>query len=257
MIIDRRAYADMVPDDWIGLTADEERDLIGRVRDGDEDAREVLVIRNIPLVLNLSAAHHMYRLMPDLIGAGILGLVEATYDYDPDRGRYSTHASWRIRMRQQEAICGTLHPVTMPPHANTIYTRLSRAARTCREDGIDYTPDNVAEMIGKSRRSTGAYMRLHPRGGVSIDEIPETAATVDDRPRRYERVVDIPLHELLAHVDDLDREILAMRFGLDGRPAMRYSEIGEHVGLSHQKVYPRCMAALAAIRKAIETEQDI
>ncbi|MDP3290299.1 MAG: sigma-70 family RNA polymerase sigma factor, partial [Methyloversatilis sp.] len=88
------------------LTPEEELALSRRVRQGDFEARQTMIERNLRLVVNI-AKHYLNRGMPllDLVEEGNLGLIHALEKFDPERGfRFSTYATWWIRQNIERAI---------------------------------------------------------------------------------------------------------------------------------------------------------
>ncbi|MDO9466115.1 MAG: sigma-70 family RNA polymerase sigma factor, partial [Thiobacillus sp.] len=81
------------------LTATEEVALARRVVEGDFEARQTMIERNLRLVVNI-AKHYANRglTLLDLVEEGNLGLIHALEKFDPERGfRFSTYATWWIR----------------------------------------------------------------------------------------------------------------------------------------------------------------
>ena len=89
------------------LTREEERRLARLARQGDERAFDRLVRAHIPLVFAMAYEFRSYGLPPDeLVGEGLLGLVKAARDFDPERGtRLATYAAWWIRAAYATTRC--------------------------------------------------------------------------------------------------------------------------------------------------------
>ena len=87
------------------LSRQEERDLIERMRKGDETARERLITCNLPLCLSIAKRYHYPTMdVQDLAQYGVIGLMRAIQDFDPDRCKLSTYAYAWIRQSIQHAI---------------------------------------------------------------------------------------------------------------------------------------------------------
>jgi len=100
------------------LTADEEVKLARRVRAGDFEARQLMIERNLRLVVNI-AKHYLNRGIPllDLVEEGNLGLIHALEKFDPERGfRFSTYATWWIRQNIERSIMNHSRTIRLPVH---------------------------------------------------------------------------------------------------------------------------------------------
>lgn len=158
------------------LTAEEERGLGLRIRDGDRDAFDRLVLSNIRLV-----THYVGRLQwpggmqrADVEQHGMLGLMEAARRYDPEKyptGRFSTYAVWWIRNTIHRAFRAEGAPVRVPSY-------LFNAAKLMRM-GRD-VPESIKGLVAKYQ----AIVVLNVGNGDGlIDDIaasPEGASVTED-----------------------------------------------------------------------------
>ncbi|HSJ79712.1 MAG TPA: sigma-70 family RNA polymerase sigma factor, partial [Thiobacillus sp.] len=100
------------------LTAAEEVVLARRVIEGDFEARQTMIERNLRLVVNI-AKHYANRglTLLDLVEEGNLGLIHALEKFDPERGfRFSTYATWWIRQNIERAIMNQSRTIRLPVH---------------------------------------------------------------------------------------------------------------------------------------------
>ncbi|MDP2253174.1 MAG: sigma-70 family RNA polymerase sigma factor, partial [Thiobacillus sp.] len=100
------------------LTATEEVALARRVVEGDFEARQTMIERNLRLVVNI-AKHYANRglTLLDLVEEGNLGLIHALEKFDPERGfRFSTYATWWIRQNIERAIMNQSRTIRLPVH---------------------------------------------------------------------------------------------------------------------------------------------
>lgn len=215
------------------LTPERERELGRRIReDGDGAARDELVCANLRLVVHL-AKPYRGRGVPfaDLIAEGNAGLLEAAERFDERRGfRFTTYARWWIRQRILAAVeAHTGSGVRLPIHR-------ARRARTTDDTDVlraAAIPVPLDEPLSDDGDETLA------------DRLPDDAAGP-------EAAVDFrELHELLAKLDPVAREVLERRFALNGycdAPQSR-EEIAQAVGYSREWVRQVELRALAQLRE--------
>lgn len=232
------------------LTAAEECELAGAIARGDGDARARMIRSNLRLVVKI-ARDYLGRgmVLDDLIGEGNLGLIRATEEFDPSFGtRFSTYASYWIKQSIRHALINTSATIRLPAHMVNLLTKWRRAERTLAgASDCAPTPDQVAVDLGltdaqrvlvdKARRAT--QLRLEGGSGEAggdwlIDETSES----DDSPDAMMEADDErqSLLRRMQRLDDRERAILAMRFGLEGAPPLTLKEVGKRLGVTREWV---------------------
>ena len=201
------------------LSVEEERELGRRVRaTGDQDALRRLVEGNLRFVVSYAKRYRGLGVpFLDLIHEGNLGLMEAARRFDPDRNvKFITYAVWWIRQAITHALSLQSRPISMPQKM----------------------PPGMA--AGGSRGDVSLNDRLG--SGPDEDEGPElgemleaTDAPADEELMRQgmaERV-----RSVLGELDPKEREVMALRFGLDRDGEMRtLQEIGQTLDLSRERI---------------------
>ncbi len=134
------------------LTPDEELSLSRRVREGDFAARQIMIERNLRLVVNI-AKHYLNRGMPllDLVEEGNLGLIHALEKFDPERGfRFSTYATWWIRQNIERAIMNQSRTIRLPVHVVKELNQVLRAMRNLESrGGGECCAEDIAQLLAK------------------------------------------------------------------------------------------------------------
>lgn len=231
------------------LTAEEEVELAGGVKAGDEDARSRLIRANLRLVVKVARDFEGRGLaLEDLVGEGNLGLIRAAMEFDPRFGtRFSTYASHWIKQAIRHALITTTATIRLPAHMVGLLTKWRRAERSyLREFGHPPSFEHLAVSLGlseaKRRMVEQALLacRLTPGNageadeGAALDEAaapheaPGTSLEADDDRR--------DLMRRLGRLDDRERTILTLRFGLEGREPMTLKEIGRRLGVTREWV---------------------
>ncbi len=231
------------------LNAEQEADLSARVQSGSKRAAQKLAEHNMRLVLSVAHKHaHDKGQLPDLVGEGMTGLCEAVQTFDASKGRFTTHATYRIRMRILNFLVATSRIVKTDPKTHW-------KVRSVRDQlelaGEDSGPEEIAAAMGTDPHkiraammgrdvSTGSPMdgSLESEGSATLgdylasgDPSPEdvffegsTMARIQDRISRFRDTLS-----------DKEKVVLAMRILTDNPASMR--EVGEITGASRQAVH--------------------
>jgi RNA polymerase primary sigma factor len=247
------------------LSAAEERALAEAIAGGDHDARARMIQANLRLVVKI-ARDYLGRgmVLDDLIGEGNLGLIRATEEFDPRFGtRFSTYASYWIKQAIRHALINTTAVIRLPAHMVGLLTKWRRAERQLtRERGQAPTADQVAEFLGltESQRilvekaQRASQLRLENGGSEAGGGwSPDDSADGHEPPESNLEAIDEreSLLRRLERLDDRERAILALRFGLEGEIPLTLKEVGRRLGVTREWVRK---IELRAVRKLDGTE---
>jgi RNA polymerase sigma factor (sigma-70 family) len=250
------------------LTAEEEKSLGRKALDGDPWARQAMIEANLRLVVRL-ACRFVNRGLPlmDLIEEGNLGLIRAVERFDPDRGcRFSTYAAWWIRQSIQRALVRHGRTVRLPIRVHEDIRRMERAGeelsklleRTATRDELSQATGFSQETIELLRRvgtsDTSLDRQVDPEDPTSLgDRLP--APDVDDPTfELWAQKVSSLIHEHMEELRTRHRDVLVMRFGLDGHEPMTLKQIAEVCGVSRERVRQIELAALRRLRSVLERD---
>lgn len=232
------------------LSAEEETTLAEAIARGDAEARTRMIRANLRLVVRISREYVGRGLtLDDLIGEGNLGLIRATQEFNPSFGtRFSTYAGYWIKQAIRHALTNTTATIRLPAHMVGVLTKWRRAERALsRELGQPPTDEQVAvqlgltdaqiEMVRRARRAN----RLQLESGLVGDGQPwNPDEAADDREAAESSMAaqDERTHLLrrLDRLEDRERMIVSLRFGLDGNRPMTLKEIGLRIGVTREWV---------------------
>lgn len=232
------------------LTASEERELAGAIARGDEAARRRMIEANLRLVVKI-ARDYVGRGIPidDLIGEGNLGLIRAAKEYDPRFGtRFSTYASYWIKQAIRHALINTTTTIRLPAHMVGLMTRWRRTERALgKELRRSPTFEEIATTMGLTAMQKMLVSRAHQarqlklESGLSSDAnrwSPEEAIDDGEHPGSRLEAEDerTMLIRRMSRLDERERTILALRYGLEGAVPLTLKEIGRQLGVTREWV---------------------
>jgi RNA polymerase primary sigma factor len=239
-------YLRQIRDDVL-LSGAEEVALAGAIKAGDRDARTRMIRANLRLVVKIARDYAGRGLaIDDLIGEGNLGLIRAAEEFDPRFGtRFSTYASYWIKQAIRHALTNTTATIRLPAHMVTLLSKWRKAERTLARE-LDQSPsfDQVAVTLGLSdaqrvlvERAKRAS-RLKLEGGDDEGWSPDEAGDHHEGPDAALEAADERRHLLrrLDRLDDRERTIVSLRFGLHGDDPMTLKEVGRRLGVTREWV---------------------
>lgn len=250
------------------LTFEQEQDLGKRVKNGDLLAREQMIEANLRLVVSIGK-RYMNRGLPfsDIIEEGNLGLIKAVEKFNYARGfRFSTYASWWIRQYIERAIINQAKLIRLPVHV------VERLNRYLSEVEI------LAQELGRQPRAeeVAARMKVPEEDVTDLQQLVRTTCSLDspigDRTDTFLRdIIEDPtvtsparnaegvqrragVMEWVGNLQEKEKTVIILRFGLDGGEAQTLEEIGRRLGLTRERVRQIETAALVKLRAAIERQ---
>lgn len=247
------------------LTKEEERDLALRAREGDEGARDRLILSNLRFVVSCAKKYARRKNntadFTDLISHGIAGLIIAADKFDPDVARFTTYSSWWIRRcitRGQEH----WRTIRLPAHVYVAISSISGVREHLkRKLGEDPTYAQIAEKLKIDVEKVAAWDTASNRTSVSralldfegdfFDTL--EAPTIDDVEEEFFRSEEIAsIQSALRKLDPRMRVVVMFRHAIGVDKVYTLAQVGKLLDLSRERVRQLANDALDRLEDLIK-----
>ncbi len=250
------------------LTPKEEKALTKKMREGDIKARSKLIESNLRLVIKIAKKYQGQGLdLIDLIEEGNLGLIKAVDKFEPDINcRFSTYATWWIKQAIERAIMNQTRVIRLPVHVSDDIKKLYRETfefyqefkrePTVEElsDRLEMSVEYVLRLLNYAKKIASMDSPLNEEEDFSLNDTiedervtpPETLIENIDTADKVKKIVSM--------LDEKERKIITMRYGLDGGIPQTLEVIGKVFNVTRERIRQIEMKALSKLKKLIEEE---
>lgn len=256
------------------LSHDKERELAHRIQAGEEEALRELVVANLRFVVAYSKRYRGSTIpFLDIIHEGNLGLIQAAKKYDPFKEgqdvKFITYAVWWIRQAILHFLAENGTALRLPQkQANTLY-RLERVRGLLTEhlgrpptdaelsQELEISLDDVQILMRASRTSLSLNSHVDESGDSELGDFLEQTIFPDSDENILRHSFTQALWDALDGLPQREREVLALRYGLEDDQPRTLREIGASMGLSRERVRQIESRALTRLRRSHLTQDLI
>jgi len=247
------------------LTREEEVDLAKRIKRGDEEALQKLCLANLRFVVSVAKRYvNQGLLLSDLINEGNLGLIKAAQRFDEERGfRFISYAVWWIRQSIMQAMLDKARIVRLPQNQTALLIKIHRTRAALQNEGvINPDPEQIAERLTLQVADVQHALRAD-RVELGMDDCGNSG---DDRPlsdtleaenqslpdvRVMERGLREDVRRSLSVLNEREKHVIILYFGLGYEDALTLQDIGQRVGLTRERIRQIKERALEKMRGSV------
>ena len=251
----------------VALTRDEARspsrvrELRRAVQTGDA-AVEAFVNGNLRLVVSI-AKRYQSADMPllDLIQEGNLGLMHAVEKFDWRKGfKFSTYATWWIRQAITRGIANGARTIRLPVHASDLLNQaLKSRARLEAQLGrrpsvselaadLEVGVERVVDVLRHAATPGSLSEPLGHDSDTELGDVLEDLTALSPAEAAAASMVPGDVAKVLVTLDDREREIVRLRFGLDRGEPRTLEEVGLRFGRTRERIRQIEARAMSKLR---------
>ena len=251
------------------ITVQEERDLGRRIKKSDEPALKKLVEANLRFVVSFAKRYRGCGLsFLDLINEGNVGLIEAAKRYDPDKNvKFITYAVWWIRQSIIHALSDQSGPFRLPQKQANLLYRIGKTQAALTSDlrrrpsieeiaeAMDVDPGDVSTLLQVSDENISLSAVIDEEHEFHLSDKLEQGTIPSADSMVVQGALRSQVRESLTELDEKERKVVSLRFGLTGQEPKTLKQIGEMMNLSRERIRQIEAQALKKLNRSSKCQQ--
>ena len=233
------------------ISPDEEVQLAGRIKQGDQAALDKLTKANLRFVVSVAKQYQNQGLsLPDLINEGNLGLIKAAQRFDETRGfKFISYAVWWIRQSILQALAEQSRIVRLPLNKVGLTNRIQKAySQLEQEYEREPSPEELAEVLELEIEEISATLGIGARHvsmdtplsegeeNTLIDVLENPNAESADGNITHKESLKQEIDRSLKTLTERQKEVICYFFGIGVDHPMSLEDIGARFNLTRERV---------------------
>ena len=250
------------------LNFDQEKELSAKALAGDRNAVNTLVECNLLLVVSVAKKYYGCGLpLLDLIQEGNLGLIKAAEKYDGSKGfRFSTYATYWIRQAISRALGDQSRTIRIPANMVELLSKVKKAtAELTQKLGrapsdkeiaahMDIELDKVQTVMDLAQATTSLDTPVDDEGETSMGDLIADNSIENPVAAMIREANSQIIAAVFETLGQREGDILKMRFGIGYEKAMTLEEVGNHYGLSKERIRQLENKAIRKLRNPVRAK---
>lgn len=250
-------YFSEIPSDI--LTKETEIELFKRIKNGEIQARDEAIQKNLRLVISIAKKRLNRGLdLTDLIQYGNIGLIKAIEKFDLKKEcRFSTYATWRIRQAIDRALYYETRTIRIPNYMCAHIDKLKQYLYYNSNKNYPTTKE-LAQILNCDEKTVNKILKLLENKNISLNN------TIDMKGNELEKIVSVEsedinkqiLNEQLidiienkSNLNTKEKQVLYLRYGLADGEYKSKEEVRKILNISYQRVSNIELVALRKLKK--------
>lgn len=232
------------------LSFEEEKELSEKSLSGDREAQTKLVECNLKLVVPI-AKRYMGCGLPllDLIQEGNLGLMKAAEKYDGSKGfRFSTYATYWIRQAISRALGDQSRTIRIPANMVELLSKVRRGSAELLQalrrepteqeiaDHLGIELEKVQTVMDMAQATTSLDLAVDDDGETTMGDLIADSGVENPYQNMVKEANTQIVEAVLATLSNKEADILRMRFGIGADKPMTLEEVGQHYGVTRERI---------------------
>lgn len=254
--------------DYPVLEQEKERELIALAQSGNKEAYDELVKSNLRLVVSIAKRYYKNTTMSllDLIQEGNIGLMNAIPKFELSQGtRFSTYATQWIRQSISRSVSEHSATVRIPSHKQKMLKMIKAYIHQYKaENEKDPTIQEIAEMLNIDKNDILDLMpyinqmfsldsALEDENDSPLSSMVADLTTPSPEAEVLKKDDAKIIMSVLNTLTPKEKEVIVLRFGLDGNIVHTLEEVGEHFHVTKERIRQIEETALRKLRHPSRT----